>query len=265
MKKFLVVGNPINHSLSPQLHNYWFKENNIKATYEKILLKQEDIKKIIKSIETGEVQGVNVTLPHKKAVIPFLDELTLIAKQTQSVNTIFTKNGKIVGDNTDSEGFKKALEHTKFEIKNKSALILGAGGVVPSIIYALKKLDISRINVSNRTKGYAEEIKKIYPFINVIDWGTIQNSDIIINATSLGLNKEDKIDLDFKNIGKNKLFYDLIYNPSKTNFLLKGEETGNKIENGKLMFAFQAQLSFSIWTGVEPKVDNKVLEILNND
>ena len=264
MKKFLVIGNPIEHSLSPRIHNYWMNLHNIKAIYEKALLDKNELKEIIKEVKSGKIDGLNITLPFKKAIIPLLDELTPLAKETRSVNTVFKKEGKIFGENTDANGFKKAIQYTNFETKNKSALILGAGGVVTSIIYALKKLGISKIFVSNRTKKYADEIKKVYSDIEVIDWGVIKDIDLVINATSLGLNETDVIDIDLKSFGKNKLFYDLIYNPPKTNFLQKAEKLGNQVENGKMMFAYQAQLSFSIWNGVEPKVDEKVLKILND-
>ena len=264
MKKFLVIGNPIEHSLSPRIHNYWMNLHNIKAIYEKALLDKNELKEIIKEVKSGKIDGLNITLPFKKAIIPLLDELTPLAKETRSVNTVFKKEGKIFGENTDANGFKKAIQYTNFETKNKSALILGAGGVVTSIIYALKKLGISKIFVSNRTKKYADEIKKVYSDIEIIDWGVIKDIDLVINATSLGLNETDVIDIDLKSFGKNKLFYDLIYNPPKTNFLQKAEKLGNQVENGKMMFAYQAQLSFSIWNGVEPKVDEKVIKILND-
>ena len=100
MKKYLVIGNPIDHSLSPKLHNYWIKENNIDAIYDKALLNKDDIKSTIQEVANGKIDGINVTLPFKKAVIPFMDELTPTAKQTQSVNTIFKKDNKIIGLNT---------------------------------------------------------------------------------------------------------------------------------------------------------------------
>ena len=264
MKKFLVIGNPIEHSLSPKIHNYWMNLHNVKAIYEKALLNKDELKEIINEVKSGKIDGMNITLPFKKAIIPLLDELTPLANETGSVNTVFRKDGKIFGENTDANGFKKALQYTNFDTKNKSALILGAGGVVSSIIYALKKLGVSKIFVSNRTKKYADDLKKVYSDVEVIDWGTTREIDIIINATSLGLKETDVINIDLKSFGKNKLFYDLIYNPSKTNFLQKAEKLGNQIENGKMMFAYQAQLSFSIWNGVEPKVDEKVLKILND-
>jgi shikimate dehydrogenase len=259
MKKYLVIGNPIEHSLSPKLHNHWIKQNNIDAVYEKKQLNESDIEGMIDKVRSGKIDGINVTIPFKKSVIPFLDQLTLIAKEAQSVNTIFKKDNKIVGDNTDIAGFEYGLKHINYDVKNKKVFILGAGGVVPSIILALEKLGVFKISLSNRTKEKAEELKKTYKDLEVINWGQCTDFDMIINATSLGLKNDDQIELDFSKIKSDKLFYDVIYNPSKTNFLLKGEELGNKIENGKMMFIYQAQLSFKIWHNILPKIDDKLL------
>ena len=265
MKKFLVIGNPIEHSLSPKLHNYWIDQNNIKASYEKKKLNENDIKNIVQEVAQGKIDGINVTVPFKKSVIPFLNELTYPAKETQSVNTIYKKNNKLIGDNTDVAGFECALKHINYNIKGKTVFILGAGGVVPSIIMALKKMNVSKIILSNRTKKKAENLKKIYPDLNIINWGNITNFDMIINATSLGLKENDEIKLNYKDLGTNKFFYDVIYNPSKTKFLLRAKQFDNKIENGKLMFVYQAQLAFKIWHGIEPKIDENIIRLLNND
>ena len=260
MKKFFVIGNPIAHSLSPKIHNSWIKDNNLDALYEKKLLNESDLKGIISEIKKGSVEGINVTVPFKKSVIPFLDELTPLAQKTQSVNTIFKNNNKIIGDNTDVGGFEHGLKYINYNIKNKKVFILGAGGVVPSIIFALKKLGVSKISLSNRTKTKAENLKKIYKELEIIDWGKNIDFDVIINATSLGLKNDDQINLHFSKTGSNKLFYDLIYNPSKTKFLIKGEELGHKIENGKMMFIYQAQLAFKIWHNILPEINNKLLD-----
>tara|TARA_Y200000002_G_scaffold276889_1_gene231059 strand:- start:472 stop:1080 length:609 start_codon:yes stop_codon:yes gene_type:complete len=201
-------------------------------------------------------------VPFKKTVISYLDELSLEAKKTESVNTIYLDKEKTVGHNTDIEGFEKSINDVNFNVKNKRILILGAGGVVPSIIFALEKMKVSRITVSNRTKEKAENLKKLFKDLSIINWGQIEDFDMIINATSLGLAKDDKIDLDFSLIGKGKLFYDVIYNPSETNFLKKGKNFGNKIENGLKMFIYQAQASFKIWHGIRPKIDNDVIKLL---
>ena len=261
MKKYLVIGNPIEHSLSPKLHNHWIKENNIDAIYDKKQLNENDIEEIVDEVKKGKINGINVTVPFKKYVLQFLDQLTPRAIMTQSVNTIFKEGDVLVGDNTDVGGFELSFKHINYNPKNKSVLILGAGGVASSIVVVLKKFGVSKIFLTNRTKSKAEGIKKIHSDIEILDWGKFTNFDMIINATSLGLKKEDKIELDYSKVGKGKLFYDLIYNPTKTNFLLKGEELGNKIQNGKMMFIYQAQLAFKIWHNILPKVHDKLLEI----
>ena len=259
MKKYFVIGNPIEHSLSPKLHNYWIKENNIDAVYDKKQLNENDIEGVISEIKNDKIHGINVTVPFKMSVIPFLDQLTPLAKETQSVNTIFKKDNKIVGDNTDVGGFEKGLKYINYNLKKKNVFILGAGGGVSSIILALKRLGAAKIILSNRTKKKADNLKKRYMDLEIIDWGKIPDFDMIINATSLGLKNDDQIKLNYAEIGTNKLFYDIIYNPSKTKFLSKAKQFGNQIENGKMMFVYQAQLAFRIWHNVLPKIDNKLL------
>jgi shikimate dehydrogenase len=262
-KKFLVIGNPIKHSLSPKLHNYWIKKNNLRASYDRKLLEQEEIQKLILDLREERVHGLNVTVPFKKEVIPFLDILSDEARNSQSVNTIYKNKDKIIGDNTDIEGFKIGLETTGQPIKNKIALILGAGGVVPSIIISLKKMQISKIYLSNRTESKALAVKKLFPEIEIIEWGKTTTFDIIINATSIGLNEKDIINIDYENISQNKFFYDVIYNPKETFFLRRAKKFGAQIENGKMMFIYQAQKAFFIWHNVLPEVDDETINFLN--
>ena len=263
MKKYLVIGNPINHSLSPKLHTHWIEQNNINASYERRKLNDNQLENLILEIKQENISGVNVTVPFKNAVIPYLDELSNEAEKTQSVNTIYLKNKKVIGHNTDIIGFETAIKKINFKFNNKKIFILGAGGVVPSIIYASIKMGSSEIFVSNRTKSKAEEIKNIFHIVQVVNWGDIPNFDVVINATSLGLNKDDKINLDFSKIGKNKLFYDVIYNPSETEFLSTGKKMGNISENGKLMFIYQALSAFELWHDVKPTVNNETIKLLD--
>jgi shikimate dehydrogenase len=262
MKKYLVIGNPIGHSLSPVIHNYWIKKNNLNATYDKKELKSFELKKIINSIREKEISGINVTVPFKKEVIPYLDELSVQADNTQSVNTIFLNKDKIIGHNTDIDGFELAIKNTTFDLFGKKILILGAGGVVPSIIFALNKMNVSEIMISNRTKSKAENLKNLFGNIKIVEWGILPNFDMIINATSLGLKNSETISLDFSKIKKGKLFYDVIYNPEETNFLKEGKKSGGKIENGKKMFIYQAAASFNIWHGIYPEIDNEINYLL---
>ena len=264
MKKYFVIGNPIDHSLSPKLHNYWHKENNIDAIYDKKKIDEKDLKTTILDVKEKKTAGINVTVPFKKSVIPYLDKLSPEAEQTQSVNTIILTDDILVGHNTDISGFTKAIKDLNFNIEGKKIFILGAGGVVPSIIFALNKMNVSEIIISNRTRQKADDLKSQFNEINIVNWGEVPNFDMIINATSLGL-KNETINLNTSNIGNDKLFYDVIYNPSKTNFLKEGKKLGNKIENGKLMFIYQAFEAFKLWHNIEPSVDNEVLDLLEND
>ena len=190
MKKYLVIGNPIDHSLSPKLQNWWLKENNIDATYDKIKLEVHEIKKFIQEIKEQKVAGCNVTVPFKKIVIPFLDKLSPEAEQTQSVNTITFDNGDLVGHNTDIAGFDSAIRKLNFSVNGKKVLILGAGGVVPSIIFALQNMNVQEITISNRTKERAENLKVLFNNIKILEWGNLTDFHMVINATSLGLNNE---------------------------------------------------------------------------
>ena len=264
MKKYFVIGNPIDHSLSPKIHNYWFKENNINAIYDKIKIEEKNLQIIISEVKEKKINGINVTVPFKKAVIPYLDKLSPEAEQTQSVNTIILSNDNLIGHNTDILGFDKAIKNLNFNMQGKKILILGAGGVVPSIIFALNKMNVLKITISNRTKEKAEDLKSQFHNLEVLDWGDINDFDVIINATSLGLNKET-INLDFSKFANNKLFYDVIYNPKETNFLKEGKKLGNRTENGKLMFVYQAFEAFKLWHGIEPQINSETLEILKND
>mgnify|MGYP001334835571 CR=1 FL=1 len=263
MKKFLVVGNPISHSLSPEIHNYWLKKNNIFAVYEKEELKSNDLKSLILEVKKRKVEGLNVTVPFKNEIISYLDELSLEAEMTQSVNTICLEDGKIKGYNTDVGGFELALKEAKYDVAKKKILILGAGGVVPSIIFALNKMQSTHIILCNRTKTKAEKLKNKFDNLKVIEWGEIPDFDMVINATSIGLKIYDDLNLDFSKIGKGKYFYDVIYNPKETNFLKIGKELGGVTENGKKMFIYQAALAFKIWHGIDPEIDNEVNKILD--
>ena len=263
MKKYLVVGKPIKHSLSPLLHNYWIKKNKITAEYEKKELFINDLEKFVNQIKNKNLNGINVTVPFKKDIIPFLDKLSPEAESTQSVNTIYLDKDKVIGHNTDICGFKFAISNINYKAAGKKIFIIGAGGVVPSIIYALEKMKVSKIILSNRTKGKAENLKNLFKNLEILDWGEVPDFDMIINATSLGLNIEDRLNLDFSKIENNKLFYDVIYNPKETNFLKTAKKLGNRTENGQKMFIYQAAESFRIWHGIRPEINDEIFNLLD--
>ena len=279
MNKYLVIGNPIAHSLSPLLHNYWFKKYRfLDSIYEKKKVEKKDLKKIVEQIKNDEVKGVNVTVPFKREIFNFIDTAPHEVQFTKSVNTLVKENDKVVGYNTDQQGFEISLEENDWDCKDKKILIIGAGGVTPSILSTFIKVDgAEKIYLSNRTRSKAEELKKfwdkalgIYQMkkdtIEVIDWEKKSElCDLIINTTSVGLTKDEKLNFDFSDYNNKKdvLFYDLIYNPKETNFLKDARIRGNRTMNGKMMFLWQAHLAFKMWTGVSPKIDEEVIKLLD--
>ena len=264
IKKYLVIGNPIEHSLSPKLHNYWLKENNIDAIYDKKKIDDNELKNIISEVKEEKINGINVTVPFKNKVIPFLDELSPEAKDTQSVNTIYFQNGSTVGHNTDIAGFELAIKYAKYDVSNKEIFVLGAGGVAPSIIYSLKKMKASKITLTNRTKKKAEDLKNLFKDIEIVDWGERIDFDMIVNATSIGLKKnEDGLNFDYSANGPNKFFYDVIYNPRETLFLKRAKLFGNRVENGKMMFIYQAHQAFTIWHKLLPLINDETIKLID--
>ena len=216
MKKFLVIGNPIDHSLSPKLHNYWINKNKLKAVYGKLETFENDLFELTRNLKEGKLDGLNVTVPFKNKIIPHIDILSGHALRTKSVNTISVDKGNLIGNNTDIDGFELSIKNLNYDIQKKSIFILGAGGVVPSIIYALKRMNVSKIFLSNRTHAKAIKLKQLFNDLTIVEWGKLPKFDMIINATSIGLNKDDEFKIDFKKVGTDKFFYDVIYEPHQT-------------------------------------------------
>ena len=277
MKKYLVIGNPIGHSLSPLVHNFWIKKYRlIDSVYEKKKIEKSELRIIVDKVRNEEINGVNITVPYKKEIIPFLDAVKGDAQLTQSVNTLCKDNNEVHGYNTDTEGFKNSLVDELIDYKDKNVLIIGAGGVSSSILEAFVNT-ANKIYIMNRTKKKADELKKLGDIsitllgrekniIEVMDWGQMpETCDIIINTTSVGLTKDENLNLNFENYKNNKkaLFYDLIYNPKETNFLKEAKLRGNKTMNGKMMFLWQAQIAFQMWTGVTAEIDEELIKLLN--
>ena len=286
MKKYFVIGNPIEHSLSPKLHNYWIKKNHIHAVYEKKLLKEKELELICNKVREGKIDGFNVTVPFKEKIIKYIDVLSEDAFNSKAVNTVYkqSKNGenKLIGDNTDIYGFKKSLP-ILFRAGRGGrcgAIILGAGGASRAIIIALSHLGIDTFAIINRTKDKAIKLMQeidpenydpdlIYNWCEDEDKMIMIKPKIIVNCTSLGLKKNDKIPLDFskykkKIFSKNVIFYDLIYNPVETDFLKKAREVGQEAINGKMMFIYQAQQSFKLWHNILPDINQEVIDLLND-
>jgi|TARA_B100002051_G_C16680107_1_gene609297 shikimate dehydrogenase len=269
--KFALIGNPVSHSLSPIMHNYWFNKYNINAEYQPLNINENEIERVIDKIKDKEIKGINVTLPYKKSVIPFLARTVNDAKDTHSVNTILLdESNNLIGENTDVFGFQAAFLKSipNLEKKTKKVLILGAGGVAPSIILALLKSNILDISIANRTYEKSLFIKKKFNTINIIKWNDVSiklnKFDILINATSLGLKSSDKFSNDFSNFKKNMTYIDTIYNPVQTKMLKYFKSNKIKTFNGLNMLIYQGQKSFYLWNKINPEVDDELLKLLES-
>jgi shikimate dehydrogenase len=271
-KKFLVIGNPIKHSLSPQLHQYWFGKNKINAEYKKLKIDQKQIKKILDKIRKKQIEGINVTIPFKNSVIKYLDILEGDAKKTSSVNTIYLRKQKLIGDNTDVYGFAFGILK-KIKSKIKAAGIIGAGGVTSSIILALIKKGVRKIYITNRTFSKLKVFKKKFRgIIFPVRWNehlkVFREVQILINVSSLGMQGQKDLKFDFSTFNKKINVVDIVYNPENTKFLRDARRYGHKAFSGLDMFVYQAQKAFYIWNKKKPKITNviyKKLRKLIND
>ncbi len=273
--KLFVIGNPIKHSKSPTIHNCWLKRHKLQVVYEKKLMKKEDLYSVVKLVKNKEIIGFNVTLPFKESIIKHLDKLHPSAKESMAVNTVYLDNkNKITGANTDGIGFMDYLmKDLEIKIKNKSFYVIGAGGAALGIISTLVKFNPSKIEIINRTKKKAITLAKKFSKSNVAfsigDWGKMipdKDKDIIINTTSFGMIAGEKIKLDKKNLSKNTLIFDIIYEPRQTEFLKDFSKEGFKTFNGIGMLIRQAATAFNFWfeenkiSSQDVKAIQKILE-----
>ena len=261
-KNFLVIGNPIKHSLSPSLHNYWFQKNKINCEYKKLKINQSAIKKILTKVRKKEIEGINVTIPFKNVIIKHLDTLRGDALKTSSVNTVYLYKKKLVGDNTDVYGFSSGVIK-KISSRIKTAGIIGAGGVTSSIILALIQKGVKKIYITNRTfsklKIFKKKFKKI---VHPVKWDDryklFGDVEILINVTSLGMLGQKDLKFDFSIFHKKINVVDIVYNPENTRFLKDARKNGHKTFTGLEMFIYQAQKAFYIWNRKKPKITKDI-------
>ena len=270
MKKFFgIIGNPIKHSLSPVLHNYWFEKYSLDADYSILEATEKDLKQIIDKIKNGSIAGVNVTLPFKQKIINHLNKIINDAEQTGSVNTILLDtDGSIIGENTDVFGLQAGYLKEIDNNLNKKSLVIGAGGVSPSVILSLQKSGIKNISITNRTNEKCIFLKKKFNKITILPWESleseIKNFDIIVNATSLGLKNGDDFKFNFSKTKNEVIYIDTIYNPLETKTYKHLKKEGKKVFNGLDMFIYQGQKSFYLWNKINPEIDDELIELLKS-
>ena len=211
--------------------------------------------------------GINITLPYKQQIVPYVDILVNDAEVTRSINTIYLDDkGTLIGENTDVFGLQAAYLKEVNNITKKSALVIGAGGVSPSVILSLEKSGVKNISITNRTEEKCIFLKKKFKFLKIISWLNIKkelrNYDIIINATSLGLKNGQDFNFTFDKIKDDSIFIDTIYNPLETKTLKYLKDRNIKVFNGLDMFIYQGQKAFYLWNKVNPEIDQTLIELL---
>lgn len=273
MYRFGLIGYPVQHSLSPWIHEQFLSKSKLSGNY---LLKEINLDQLfaeeIKKLREEKINGFNVTVPYKQTIIPYLDDLDTEAKEIGAVNTVVNRNGKWIGYNTDGKGYLRSLESSYphlFENKKKRILILGAGGAARGIYYALVTWGFHEVDIANRTTESALEISKLKTKNTITKVLSLDNAeqtitkyDCIIQTTSVGMNpgsEQSIITLD--NLKTTQVLSDIVYQPIKTNFLTQAEKLGASIHLGHTMLLYQAQYAFEIWTGKRIPIDNMDTEL----
>lgn len=261
-KMFGIIGYPIKHTFSPHMHNAAFAALKLNAIYVPFEVAPEKLKDALCGVVALGVCGINVTVPHKEAIASLLDKLSPEAKGVGAVNVILVKDGKTIGHNTDGEGFLVSLrKELKISPKGKSIFVLGAGGAAKAIVYVSAREGAKSVIlvdvIHERAKKLALKIAREFPRCNTqsvpylksrID-EEVMNADILINATPVGMKKNDPCIVSPNALHKDLAVYDLIYNPSKTKLLREAKKKGLKASNGLGMLLYQGVLSFELFTG----------------
>lgn len=264
--KFAVIGHPIKHSLSPVMHNANFKSLQLDYNYEALDINPKHFHHIKDIISERNLNGFNITIPHKEHIIPYLDEISLEAKAIGAVNTVKIMNNRWFGYNTDGSGFVKGLKNKYPQLEKAHILILGAGGASKGIAYALKLINQNPITVANRTLSRFNNWDFDVKTMSLDDVPHYINTyDIIINTTPLGMHQSNNTILNLVGIRPEILVCDIIYTPFETEFLKQAHQNGNEIYNGLDMFIYQGAESFKIWTNQQANIDvmkNTVLKYL---
>jgi shikimate dehydrogenase len=263
-KLYGVIGDPISHSMSPDMHNASFKALGLEATYKSFHVTPERLQSAIEGVRGLGIGGLNVTIPHKVNVMNHLDEIDPLASKIGAVNTIVNENGKLVGYNTDGIGYVTSLKEVLKEksLKDSSILIIGAGGAARAIYFSLLVEGVEQLSIANRTLENATSIIEAQSSSSsrAISFQEAEKEiatyDIIINTTSIGMKPNlIEVPLSLEYMNKNTVVSDIIYNPLETKWLQEAKAKGAITQNGVGMFVFQGALAFEKWTGIYPDID----------
>ena len=262
-----VLGNPIAHSKSPILHQFWLKQNKIKGFYIPLKVSENDLEMTLRNLPKIGFSGVNVTVPHKESVMSLAKIKTERASLIGSANTLtFLPEGGFKADNTDGYGFMKNLEEQApvWDSKKAKVLVLGAGGACRAVIGALLESGVEKLHVTNRTQKRAKDLQVFFNSqIELIEWSQkeelLKNVNTVINATTLGMVGSDELQFSLSKANENTTIVDLVYNPINTPLLAEAHKKGCHVVNGIGMLLHQATPGFKEWYGVKPTITKELL------
>lgn len=261
MIKTAVIGHPISHSLSPLIHNHWFRKFNIDGAYSAIDIAPDALGARVSTLVDDGYKGFNVTVPHKQNIMDLCDELDDGARAIGAVNTVVIERGRIIGRNTDAYGYIENIKQNApdFDFTNKRALVLGAGGAARAVIYGLLNAGFSHITLCNRTKENAEKIAQDFPGVDVIDWDmrekACSDADFLTNTSVLGMKGQEDLTMDLSLLPADALVCDIVYKPLHTTLIGNAQARGLQTVTGIGMLLHQARPAFAAWTNVVPDVD----------
>ncbi len=260
-----IIGRPVEHSLSPVMHNASIAELGLDYAYVPFHVEAEDLGTAVNGLRALGVKGFNVTIPHKTAVMPFLDKISPEAELSGAVNTVSRENNRLVGYNTDGTGLLKSLrEDLNFNPAGASVLLMGAGGAARGALAALCTAGVSRVIIANRTETRGRELMESFMGkFNTVKFGIssiepaeleagLKSVDLLLNTTSVGMNGSAFAGINLAGMCHGAVIYDMVYSPPETPLLAAAASIGIPCANGIGMLAAQGEAAFSIWTGLEP-------------
>jgi shikimate dehydrogenase len=265
-KNLGIIGYPVKHSLSPVLQNAALKAAGQDYVYVALPVAPNELHTAFIGLKAIGFRGVNLTIPHKKKILPFLDEIDETAKIIGAVNTVVFENGKSYGYNTDAIGFVSSLQKKRFSLENKRVVLLGAGGAAHAVLWGLIKNKVKSICIGARNVKNAQLVADAfskYIAIEIFDWKrddfqkSLGDADLLVNTTPLGMYPkiEEAPPIRWEYINKMAFVCDIIYTPQKTLFLQQAEANGNLVLNGEGMLVEQGAAAFKLWTGAEPDTE----------
>ncbi|MFC1978364.1 shikimate dehydrogenase [Chloroflexota bacterium] len=266
-KRVGIIGHPLGHSISPVFQQAAFNYLNIDAYYEIWEIEPDDIRKVLDGLRARDALGCNITVPYKETVMPMLDECDALCRRIGACNTIVNNSGKLMGYNTDADGFIKALlKYGDYPLFGKKVVILGSGGVARAAGFALLNAGIGSLTIAydiqNQAENLAKDLRNVGGQIEIIESkelaGAVAGCDLLVNCTPFGMKAtplEGKSLVDAKDISSGILVYDVVYNPLKTQLLLNAEKAGADTLEGLAMLVYQGAAAFELWMGKDAPVD----------